>query len=67
MLNDSGVYILYVDIHSGLEDKSGKVLGVCIKADKTVTFLAKKRGMVIASGPKFCGQVVVRGLGVDIR
>jgi len=66
IINLSKAYILSVDIPSGLDATTGKVLGCCVKADKTVTFVAKKRGMVLGDGPKYCGRVVVRDLGIPL-
>lgn len=64
IINSSKAYILSVDIPSGLDARDGKVLGYCVRADKTITFVAKKRGMVIGEGPKYCGRVVVKDLGI---
>lgn len=64
IINSSKVYVLSVDIPSGLDATSGKILGCCVKANKTVTFVAKKRGMVLGVGLKYCGRVVVRDLGI---
>jgi NAD(P)H-hydrate epimerase len=64
IINTSKAKILAVDIPSGLDATSGKVLGCCVKADKTVTFVAKKRGMVVGEGPKHCGRIVVKDLGI---
>lgn len=66
IINTSKAHILSVDIPSGLEATTGKVLGCCVKADKTVTFVAKKRGMVLGEGPKYCGKVVVKDLGIPL-
>jgi len=66
LINSSRAFILAVDIPSGLDATTGKVLGCCVNADKTVTFVAKKRGMVIGDGPKYCGRVVVRDLGIPL-
>jgi NAD(P)H-hydrate epimerase len=66
IINTSRAYILAVDIPSGLDATSGKVLGCCVKADKTVTFVAKKRGMILGDGPKFCGMIVVKDLGIPL-
>jgi hydroxyethylthiazole kinase-like uncharacterized protein yjeF len=64
IINASGIYVLSVDIPSGLDATTGKVLGRCIKADKSVTFVGKKRGMVYAEGRKHCGRVLVRSIGL---
>lgn len=65
-INSSRAFILAVDIPSGLDATTGRVLGCCVKADRTVTFVAKKRGMVIGDGPKYCGRVVVKDLGIPL-
>ncbi|MDI6758550.1 MAG: NAD(P)H-hydrate epimerase [Candidatus Omnitrophota bacterium] len=67
VINTSKAYILSVDIPSGLDATTGKVLGCCVKANKTVTFIAKKRGMVINDGPKYCGRIVVKDLGIPVK
>lgn len=55
---------LAIDVPSGLHGDTGAVLGVAVRADVTVTFVAKKRGMVVGEGPRLCGRVVVAGLGL---
>jgi ADP-dependent NAD(P)H-hydrate dehydratase / NAD(P)H-hydrate epimerase len=55
---------LCIDIPSGLHGDTGDVLGAACHADTTVTFVAKKRGMVTANGAGHCGKVVVVGLGL---
>jgi NAD(P)H-hydrate epimerase len=64
IINSSKAKILAVDIPSGLDATTGRILGACVKADKTVTFVAKKRGMVKAEGQKVCGKVIVADLGI---
>jgi NAD(P)H-hydrate epimerase len=66
IINTAKAYILSVDIPSGLDATGGKVLGCCVKADKTITFVAKKRGMVLGDGPKYCGRVIVKELGIPL-
>ncbi len=66
IINTSKAYILSIDIPSGLDATSGKALGCCIKADKTVTFVAKKRGMAVGEGEKFCGRIIVADLGISL-
>ena len=66
IINTARARVLSVDIPSGLDATTGRVLGCCVKADKTVTFVAKKGGMVTGDGPRYCGRVVVRGLGMPL-
>ena len=64
IINSSKAKVLAVDIPSGLDATAGRTLGYCVRADRTVTFVAKKRGMVLGEGPKYCGRVVVKDLGI---
>jgi len=66
MINTAKAYILSVDIPSGLDATTGRVLGCAVKADQTVTFIAKKRGMVYADGRRYCGRIVVKDLGIPL-
>lgn len=66
MINKTKSYILSVDVPSGLDATNGQILGCCIKANKTVTFVAAKRGMVLGKGPQVCGRIIVRDLGIPL-
>ncbi len=55
-------YVLSVDIPSGLDADTGIPLGDSVKADKTVAFMAKKKGMV--AGKRYCGAIVISNLGI---
>lgn len=63
-LNTLGVPILAVDIPSGLDANTGKVLGAAIRAQKTVTFVAAKRGFFTGQGPQCTGKVVVAEISI---
>ena len=63
-INDSGSYVLAVDIPSGLDASTGAAQGYYVKADATITFAARKAGMLKREGRKACGKVVVADLGV---
>jgi len=64
MANDADSPKLAVDIPSGLNADTGDVLGVCIRAESTVTFMALKPGFLLGAGPAFCGQVTVAEIGI---
>lgn len=53
-----------VDVPSGLCADSGRSLGCRLPCDLTVTFHARKRGHVLAEGPRFCGVVRVVDIGL---
>ncbi len=53
-----------VDIPSGVETDTGRVLGAAVKADLTVTFIALKPCFMLPSGSDYCGEVIVADIGV---
>lgn len=65
-INASGAYVISVDIPSGLDADKGKVLGVAVEADRSVTFVAAKPGMFLAKGKKLCGKISVKNLGIPL-
>ncbi|MCX7920993.1 MAG: NAD(P)H-hydrate dehydratase [Clostridia bacterium] len=66
-INGSGKHVLSIDIPSGLSGETGKVLGECIKAHKTVTFALPKVGLVIQPGCEYTGELIVADIGVPRR
>lgn len=62
-LNNSKIPILAIDTPSGLDADTGKSHGVSIKATKTVTFVATKKGFLKKEARIYTGQVIVRDLG----
>ena len=66
-INGLGTYVLSVDIPSGLDADSGEVCGVCVKADKTVTFTAPKLGMLSGAGVDHCGEIVIRYVDIPVN
>jgi NAD(P)H-hydrate epimerase len=55
--------ILAIDIPSGLDCDTGKPLGTCIRATRTVTFVAQKIGFENPDAKQFTGQVTVADIG----
>jgi hydroxyethylthiazole kinase-like uncharacterized protein yjeF len=53
-----------VDVPSGLDADRGKPLGVCIRADLTVTFGLPKLGQVIYPGREFVGDLYVVDISI---
>ncbi len=58
-INGSGSFICSVDIPSGIDGLSGKVMGAAVKAELTVTFQYKKWGHILMPGRLHSGDVVV--------
>ena len=63
-MNAASAPILAVDVPSGLDADTGQVRGVATRAELTVTFIARKRGLHTGAGPDHCGRIRVRTLGV---
>ncbi|NVB80455.1 MAG: NAD(P)H-hydrate dehydratase [Kofleriaceae bacterium] len=55
---------LAVDIPSGLDTDTGRVLGTCVTADVTVTMAALKIALASAPGFAHCGSVDIADIGV---
>lgn len=52
-----------VDIPSGVHAGSGQIMGAAFRADFTVTFGLRKRGMLLYPGRAYCGEVVRADIG----
>ncbi len=63
-LNGLGKSIVAIDIPSGLNASSGKILGTVIKADLTVTFALPKLGCVLFPGAEYVGKLEVVDIGI---
>lgn len=62
-MNESAHKVLAIDIPSGLDCDTGEPLGVCVKATKTVTFVAEKIGFANEASRAYTGEIVVADIG----
>lgn len=67
MLNQSALPVLAVDIPSGLHADTGARLGVAVRADLTMTFIALKLGLLTGVGPELCGELQFDDLQGDAQ
>ncbi|MCB1887466.1 MAG: NAD(P)H-hydrate dehydratase [Rhodocyclaceae bacterium] len=58
---------LALDIPSGLDARTGCVLGCAIHATETLSFIGLKPGLLTADGPDHCGRITVADLGIPAR
>ena len=63
-INKANRPVVAVDIPSGLDADTGRVLGVCVKADVTVTFALPNIGLVTYPGAAFAGKLIVAEIGI---
>jgi NAD(P)H-hydrate epimerase len=63
-MNRSGKPILALDLPSGLDADTGQPLGVAVRAQATVTFVAPKLGFAVAGADTYTGKVTVVDIGV---
>ena len=61
-VNEADAFRVAIDLPSGINSDSGKVLGEAVKADVTVTFHKPKPGLLKAK--KHVGELVVKHIGV---
>ena len=64
-INDNAKYIMAVDVPSGINSDSGEICGVCIKADKTVTFAAYKVGMLMFPAADYVKNISIPDYIID--
>lgn len=61
-----GVPILSVDCPSGLNAQTGNAAESCIIADKTITMIAAKTGLVQETAAPYMGELLVAPIGVSL-
>ena len=63
-INAANRQVLAVDLPSGLDSDTGAVLGSCVRAHHTATFVARKPGFDVSGTAEFTGEVHVLDIGV---
>jgi NAD(P)H-hydrate epimerase len=63
-INGAGKRVLAVDLPSGLDCDTGRPLGVCVRANETVTFVSHKLGFRAPEAAQWLGRVHVVDIGV---
>lgn len=63
-INQSTAFVLAVDMPSGLNADTGNVMGIAVKADVTVTFIALKQGLFTGHAADYCGELCYASLAI---
>ena len=63
-VNSSKQHVISIDIPSGINGNSGKIMGEAIKADNTYTLHAKKIGLTVNAGMKYSGKISIIDIGI---
>lgn len=58
--------VLALDIPSGLDGDTGRVLGVAVRATHTLSFIGGKPGLYTLDGPDHCGEISIADLGLEL-
>jgi hydroxyethylthiazole kinase-like uncharacterized protein yjeF len=66
-VDDDRAPVVAIDIPSGLDADSGRVLGRAARAGLTVTFHRPKLGHFLGEGPRHCRAVAVKSIGLSER
>ncbi len=62
LINSKSKNIFSIDIPSGLDGDTGKVLGISVKANKTITFHLMKKGLL--DKEEYTGEIIVEPIGI---
>jgi ADP-dependent NAD(P)H-hydrate dehydratase / NAD(P)H-hydrate epimerase len=63
-VNLSTIPVVSIDLPSGLHADTGAPLPIAVEAERTVTFVAIKPGLVTGIGKHFCGQLLLDELAI---
>jgi NAD(P)H-hydrate epimerase len=63
-INQSARPVLAIDIPSGLNADTGKIMGAAVHADVTLSFIGLKQGMFTGQGAECCGKIVFDDLDI---
>jgi len=67
LLNDAPGIVLAADLASGVDADTGKIMGMAVHADRTVTFTLPKIGQFSGAGGVCSGEVTVQDIGIPAK
>ena len=63
----TGCAVAGLDLPSGISSEDGSVMGTAVMCDFTVTFAYYKRGHFLYPGCTYCGETILRQIGIHDR
>ena len=66
LINELSCPVLALDIPSGIDSETGRILGVAVRASHTASFMALKPGLLTLDGPDHCGEISLHDLDLDL-
>lgn len=64
IINNNKKYTLSIDVPSGMNSDTGKVMANCIKADKTISFQLYKKGLLSIGAEEYTGTIIIEDIGI---
>ncbi|MDM9628042.1 NAD(P)H-hydrate dehydratase [Rhizobium sp. S152] len=66
-VKDARIPVIAVDLPSGVDGRTGEVLGAAFSAARTITFMTRKPGHLLMPGRELCGSLEVFDIGIPSR
>lgn len=67
LINDSGKYVVAVDVPTGVNADNGSAAENAVRADKTVTMALVKTGLLLYPGREYCGDIELADIGLPLQ
>jgi ADP-dependent NAD(P)H-hydrate dehydratase / NAD(P)H-hydrate epimerase len=64
IINENSSFTVSIDVPSGFNNDSGKIMGNSVRANKTITFQLYKKGFLNYGSHKYTGEVIVEDIGI---
>ena len=66
-INASGRRVVAIDVPSGMDCDTGQAAGPCLKAWRTITFVAMKPAFLVPGANEITGDVFVADIGAPVK